>query len=256
MIDAFLELYDANDELIQGESSDEAFPHRIEVDDFSLGDGSARDDDEASPGQTVAKTQDADERMKKVLDALNKLSGSKELVPADKRVVTNALTDAGEVSDLIKDLKKKAGVAADAKDKKAEGGEAAAGKSGGERLTFSVSKDIDAASADLFQAYCRTQVHAEPLDAADRKIGRFTRAVVTIRKLFGGDPHPFLVCTFNEVRLTSYALKYDTGRAILREDVTFKFVSYQMKYQVQTAAGTEGRVVMTDGTVGGKTAKG
>lgn len=260
MIDGYLELYDADGELVAGEATDAVLPDRIEISDFSLG-GGDRDRDTDAADKAASSAEDAEGRMEKVIAALDRLSNERDREREPTKVAATALDDANKVAQLIQGLKQQISNGAKGREKKKkqdedEDGEKKGKKKGKDWLTFSITKEIDTASADLFQAYCRTQVHAEPADPADRKIGEFKKAVVTLRKMFADDPHPYLICTFHDVRLVSYTLKYSSSRSTLEEDVTFKFISYQVKYQTQTGAGTEGRVFITDGTVGGKVGKG
>jgi type VI protein secretion system component Hcp len=254
MIDAFLELTDFNGNRLTGESSDDAFPGQIEVYDFGLGDGSAAGESDDETTEKVADSASrAEDRMNSVLAALAQIAENRDKNPT--KTATTALTNAKEVANLIAQMKKdiadgsaKAKTAAEKQKTDAEAKEAGGKKKKGpDELTFSVSKQIDSSSPELFQAYCWSQAPREAKEKY-KQLGKFRSAKVTVRKLFAGDPHPYLICTFQDVEVHQYGLKFDSGRATMVEDLAFKFIRFQVQYQVQTATGDEGRVLIVDGT--------
>jgi type VI protein secretion system component Hcp len=103
-------------------------------------------------------------------------------------------------------------------------------------LTFRISKDVDAASKELFLAYCR---HAD----SDRLAGDqnnpdcFDTARVTLRKAGGKEPLVYLVLEFGTVFVNNYELKTDSDKLPI-ETITFGFRKCKLVYTPQRTGGT------------------
>jgi len=255
MIDAFLELKDFAGKLVEGESHDAAFPKRIEIHEFSLGYGRAAGEDD--PTDEAAKdAKSAEKEMTGLVKMWEKLK-EKVKETEEKKAVTTALDKAGDVQSLIGKLQKDLDEV-QAKKKKKAGTEPAPeptpaptpakkADKAADQLTFSIGKDFDTASPDLFQAYCWTQ---SPREAREKhkQLGRFQSANVYVRKMLDGKPEPYLICSFREVEVYDYSLKFDSGRNGLAEDVTFKFIDYRVWYRAQNDDGSKGPDTSIEGT--------
>lgn len=125
-----------------------------------------------------------------------------------------------------------------------------------EKLVFTVGKELDASSPVLFLAFCRSQVFRDPILDKKNELNTFSTVVVDLRKTFDGQPRPYLVCTFKEVSLVSYKLQYDDGSSGLRENIQFKFSSYEVEYKAQSEKGGVAKAQVVEGTLTGNKAQG
>jgi type VI protein secretion system component Hcp len=125
-----------------------------------------------------------------------------------------------------------------------------------EKLVFTIGKELDASSPVLFLAFCRSQVFRDPVLDKKNELNTFSTVVVDLRKTFDGQPRPYLVCTFKEVSLVSYKLQYDDGSSALRENIQFKFSSYEVEYKAQSEKGGVAKSQVVEGTLTGNKAQG
>lgn len=251
MLDAYLLLKNDSDQPVEGESTDKGFERTIEIRDFSLGERAtgtgpsilptATDDGGEGPTAVAGQIEEAvtDVRSQFVAELQKAAAANLKRQEIRKKTGSSFETSLMKAKDLVTEelLKRTPDPGVDP---------------GGDRLTFKVTKDVDAASADLFQAYCATARQPNP-DPTYRKMGEFKTAEVTIRKMFAGVPKPFLICTFSDVSITAYDLTFDSGRIHVTETLTFKFVRYKVRYQSQDATGQAGALTPeTSGSVGAK----
>jgi type VI secretion system secreted protein Hcp len=97
---------------------------------------------------------------------------------------------------------------------------------------FTIEKEIDTASPDLFVAYCQSFAAKEV-----SQIPAFTSAKLTLRKAGGTEPLKFFKMEFKKVYVTGYTLSTnEDGKS--KEKVDFRFVACSMWYQPQQATGT------------------
>jgi type VI protein secretion system component Hcp len=125
-----------------------------------------------------------------------------------------------------------------------------------EKLVFTIGKELDSSSPILFLAFCRSQVFREPVTDKANALNTFKTAVIDLRKTFDGQPRPYLVCTFKDVSLVSYKLQYDDGSSSLRENIQFKFASYEVEYKMQSAAGGVAQAQVVVGSLPGNKSQG
>jgi type VI protein secretion system component Hcp len=94
---------------------------------------------------------------------------------------------------------------------------------------FSVTKDVDAASPQLFVAYCQhAAAIAKPFDTA----------IVTLRKAQGSERMIYLVMEFSGVFVSSYSINGASGDKLPEETLEFTFQnSVRYRYYPQTSAG-------------------
>jgi type VI protein secretion system component Hcp len=95
-------------------------------------------------------------------------------------------------------------------------------------FTFSVTKELDYATPDLFKAYC--------LFWDDHKI-TWDKARVTLRKAAGGQAVEYLVFEFQDVYVKDWSLDGKDGEDMPEEDVEFCFRTLQFNYWPQTHGG-------------------
>lgn len=102
-----------------------------------------------------------------------------------------------------------------------------------EKYTFTITKDTDSSSPELFLSYCET---------AALRHKPFDEGIVTVRKATGGDPLTFLKLTFKQVYVMSYKLNIGNSKieAIPDEEIMFCFSSCKMEYRPQEAGGRLG----------------
>ncbi|QEL19457.1 type VI secretion system tube protein Hcp [Limnoglobus roseus] len=247
-IDAFLRLTNADDQMVEGESTDLSYAKHIEIRDFALCSGSSEAQvslgDIGADHQTQLvmemwdKAQAMQERIKQRQDREREKQEKieEEIKQRAKRGIKSTLQ---EVSDYV--ARRIAKQAVPVKKDVSQ-----------DNLGFQIKKDVDSASADLFQAYCATVIQPNP-NKQYRKLGQFATAEVTLRKMFDGKARPYLFCSFRDVTIDSYSVSFDSSRGHMMETVTFKFNTYRMKYQSQTAEGKAGTASDISGTVTGKT---
>ncbi len=194
-LDAFLELKRGGKFLI-GEVQDAAFEGKaIEIASFQLGTPAS---DSSLPGSEDSAEEDLD-----VSGLFGEKSGRRRPRKKKEEPVT---------------------VAAPAKDPVL---------SALEKYTFTITKDTDSSSPELFLSYCETAaLRHKPFDVA----------ILTIRKLTGGDPLCFLKMTFSEVYVMSYTMQVGSSKvdAIPDETITFCFASCKFEYRPQEAGGKLG----------------
>jgi type VI secretion system secreted protein Hcp len=89
----------------------------------------------------------------------------------------------------------------------------------------SVTKYVDAASADLLLSCCKGK--------------HFDEALLTVRKA-GGDPVEYVKITMNEVLITSISTGGTGDEDQLTENVTLNFAKVKFEYTVQDAKGAAG----------------
>ena len=99
-------------------------------------------------------------------------------------------------------------------------------------FVFTVKKDADLATPDLFKAFCRfidSPENCQPYD----------EAFVTLRKAGQSKPVPFLEFHFKGVYVVDYKLKVDSGEKPPSEDVDFAFDYCEMTYHAQSKSGAK-----------------
>ena len=89
----------------------------------------------------------------------------------------------------------------------------------------SVTKYVDAASADLLLSCCKGK--------------HFDEALLTVRKA-GGDPLEYVKITMNEVLITSISTGGTGGEDQLTENVNLNFAKVKFEYTAQDAKGVAG----------------
>ena len=238
MLDGFLQLYTDDGALVEGECTDAAFTKSIEIASLTLG----------NPGKDEDEAEDEDAKKK----AADNAKGKEKLAARFP-----AKQEAGYRSFAAR-VKNKNGSSSDSSSTKGtdDTTDKKKKKKSEEKLSFTITKDIDAASADLFQAFCRKKsLKPPPAGSAEDKIGKFSTATVTLRKLFQGIAQPFLVVKFAHVVLASYKVSYDDSGEPT-ETVEFVFEDYDIEYIAQTATGGRGRGTHREGTVARNTAAG
>lgn len=229
MIDAFLVLKTADgSSTVEGESSDSKFPKAIEIRDFSFGDKAELEMKPQAP-EDDKEQQDKDKQERMLQEMLAKQRAGGQNLNGHPAPPRPPKPPGGRPMTLA-DLKANVSGLNGQFDKDNEG-------VAGRRLQFSILKDVDAASADLFQAACATAIKEQTDD--NRKIGEFASAEVVLRKMFGDAPAPYFTCTFKKVVITSYNIAFDSSRSHLYENVTFLFEEYKVEYQAQAEGGTK-----------------
>jgi type VI protein secretion system component Hcp len=94
---------------------------------------------------------------------------------------------------------------------------------------FSVTKEVDSATPQLFVAYCQ---HAAAVATP------FDTAIITLRKAGGPEPMIYLVLEFSKVFVTSFTINAGSGDTLPEETIEFSFQnSVRFRYQPQTSAG-------------------
>lgn len=231
MIDGYLKLLDADGTFIAGESPDDILRNWISISEFSMGDGTgATSDDEED--DTTSKKKAKAEALAAKAQGLSSTKKGREVAKLSSSLLADLKTEKQqEEADKEEETSKK-----------------------GQKLTFTVTKELDTASPDLFLAYCRTMAHKRPRSEADNKVNQFHSAIVDLRKMFAGQPRPFMVCTFWDVTLMSYKLDYDSGSSLFTETVQFKFGMYQVEYKMQSAEGVTGKAKIVEGSLPGNDA--
>ncbi len=253
MLDAYLLLKNDSDQMVEGESADQGYERYIEIRDFSLGEkamssGSYQPplvEESTDTSPVVGRIEDAvGDVRSQFLAELQKVSAA-NLERQQKREEIRRKTGQSLQTGM---MQAKSLVMEELRKRVPDQGT----ETTGDRLTFKISKDVDAASADLFQAYCSTLRQPTP-KVEYRRMGEFKSAEITLRKMFAGTPKPYLICLFSDVSISAYDLSYDSGRTHLVETVTFKFVRYKMRYQSQDRTGTAGALnPETSGSIGAK----
>jgi type VI protein secretion system component Hcp len=209
MLDGFLELVH-KDGIIAGETMDAKFRGRaIAIREFSVGDTSSKARGEVEHDKAI--------QMALANPKPTTSTQSKSALPTQSRLNKSTKDSASE------DKKKKE------KDKE------------NQRLSFRINKEVDSSSADLFLAYCRMRAIYPPDEERDQMLDQFVEATVTLRKMFGTKPKPYLVYKFKGVRLVSYQLSISSGDdPIPDETVQFEFDSYTFQYTTQQKTGEPG----------------
>ena len=114
-----------------------------------------------------------------------------------------------------------------------------------EFFTFTIKKDVDNASPQLYQAYCKNWTASTSHDPNQVKDdGKFASAKVTIRKSGGGSPIEYLVFEFREVWVKSWELKSDAEN-LPDEEIEFGFNAMQIRYYPQQSTGARGQEMPT-----------
>jgi len=93
---------------------------------------------------------------------------------------------------------------------------------------FQIVKQLDAASPNLFRAYCTTQ------DLEHREV--FESATISLRKATGGARLPFLKYTFNDVVVVGYSLEIGSD-ASPKETISMSFAKCRAEYKQQSKSG-------------------
>ena len=97
-----------------------------------------------------------------------------------------------------------------------------------EACKFTITKEMDISSPDLFRAYCSTQ------DLEHRDV--FDSATVTLRKATGKARAAFLTYTFNDLLVVGYSLDLGSD-ATPKETITLSFAKVRAEYRPQKATG-------------------
>jgi len=108
-------------------------------------------------------------------------------------------------------------------------------KVGGEEeplFTFSVTKEIDSASPELFLAFCNCATDQDNPLAVAR---------VTLRKAGGPDPLNYLIYNFTGVAIKTWKLNCKDGADLPEEEIEFTFQELLITYTPQTTKGVQGR---------------
>ncbi|MGF1580237.1 MAG: type VI secretion system tube protein Hcp [Gemmataceae bacterium] len=103
-------------------------------------------------------------------------------------------------------------------------------------FTFTITKEIDAATPFLFQAFCE-RWSAKP---KDKQQGKFAKARVSVRKA-GGTPFTYLQYEFTDVHIYSWELSNKDGDDLPEETVEFCATGYNMLYFPQSTSGRQAR---------------
>jgi type VI protein secretion system component Hcp len=270
MIDGFLKLIDSNDALVQGESSDRKYPKLIEIYEFEFGDGvegSGGLDLDAASGTAG----DVTERLKRVQTLLGQIGDKdKKSGKSSHELAREALAQTNQAYDDVLKLRAALDSAADdpkREEERRKAREAAArakeqGAKGKNRwLTFSIEKELDSASADLFQAHCvaeafkDSQKHQSGVSAY-RSLSQFKTAEVYLRKMFAGVPAPYLTLKFTHVEIQSYSLGTQSDGTGMKESVGFRFKDFSVTYTPQLATGAADTDKVVSGSVRGPEAGG
>lgn len=107
-------------------------------------------------------------------------------------------------------------------------------------FTFSIKKMLDLSSPHLFHSFCQT------LQGSGKKKIKFTFAEAKVYLCRAGfkrdatkkpDDVAFMVLHFEDLYVTKYALKLDTGLNVPDEDIDFFFQKYKMGYRPQATTG-------------------
>lgn len=108
------------------------------------------------------------------------------------------------------------------------------GKSIEEGYRFKVTKQMEASSPSLMQAY-----YSNSFKRGRTKFNDFESAVVSIRRVgaSGDRPNTYLTLSFKQVRVVGYELETD-GPEPPVETVEFTFLECEMKYRRQLKDGT------------------
>lgn len=99
---------------------------------------------------------------------------------------------------------------------------------------FTITKEMDLSSPDLFRAYCSTQ------DLENRDV--FDSATVSLRKATGGARQTFLTFTFADLVVAGYSLDM-SGDASPKETITISFGKVKAEYKPQKSTGELAPVV-------------
>lgn len=246
-LDAFLRLTNAADQMVEGESSDVSYAKHIEIFDFNLCSGS---DVEVTLGEVggdfaTELAVRAWARTNAARDALQRQAEEKERQKQEKQLADKLQRANASFQSPLQQ------VTTQVAQETAKKGAKPVSLLGQNSMGFQIRKDVDASSADLFQAYCSTVIHPNPTPKF-RKMGHFASAEVTIRRMFEGKARPYLFCSFHDLAIDAYNLSFDSGRGHMVETVTFKFVEYRMKYQAQTGEGKAGKISDISGSVAAK----
>ena len=106
-------------------------------------------------------------------------------------------------------------------------------------FVFSIEKEIDSATTQLFQAYCD---HAKDTTNA-KKDGVFSEGLVYLRKASGGKALKYVIFQFKEVYIKTWSLKNTDEDALPEETIEFCFKTCTIQYYPQTADGKAAPVV-------------
>jgi type VI protein secretion system component Hcp len=195
--DGFLQLVKGG-QAIKGETTDKAYSGAIEILSFKIGSMSGFTDTEG-----FYAVQDARQRSDV---AFSRAYSNDESEGIATLFASDAEMDAFEGTDLSK---------VDA-------------------CKFTITKEMDLSSPDLFRAYCSTQ------DLKTRDV--FNSGTVTLRKATGGSRAVFLTYSFEDLVVVGYSL--DIGAdAKAKETVTISFAKVRAEYKPQKATGELGAVV-------------
>jgi type VI protein secretion system component Hcp len=255
LIDGYLRLMNADGQPIEGESTDHNFAKYIQIYEFGLcpsaSDAEVALGDIADDARTTMLL-DVYDKMKRWDEQKEKIQKRKEEQERLQRQAIAQRMQQRSLSGL--DL-----VTRVVADKAADHVAKAQAETGDSRLSFKISKDVDSASADLFQGYCSTVFQPNP-NKQYRKLGEFKKAEVSLRKMFDVAtgttvPLPYLVVTFTDVAIDSYALSYNSSRFHMTETIVFKFVAYRMQFTPQDRTGeTANPGLIASGTLARKAA--
>lgn len=252
MIDGYLQLYDAENKLVEGECQDAAFRRAIEIYDFSMGGAGS---DRAKSKKAAQKDFDnIDDRVKQLKATLAKLAGDRNFEPSFvEGQAKSAIADTDRIRAYLDNVR----AALLKGEEPPEPPPTPEGGAGVQKtLKFDCTKWADSASADLFQAFCRQCVTKLDADHTGYKLGEYKKAVVTLRKMFDNVALPYLQVTFKDVLLDDYSLKYDEGEGNLVEDVAFTFVEFDVEYFEQLPDGKRAKAVVASGSAGNTKAGG
>jgi type VI protein secretion system component Hcp len=111
-------------------------------------------------------------------------------------------------------------------------------------FTFSIEKDVDAATPFLFQAYAEFW-SSTTTEGAEKNPngGKFDKAKVTLRKPGGKFPVEYMTFEFEEIWVKSWELKTKEGDELPEEQVEFCCNACTIKYFPQRVDGSAGSMV-------------
>ncbi len=112
-------------------------------------------------------------------------------------------------------------------------------------FTFTIEKDVDAATPFFFQYYARNwAATTSPEKMKGKNEGKISKAMVTLRKAAGKEPLEYMVFEFYDVWVKSWEIKSDAD-ALPEEQVEFAFNALRINYFPQRSSGARG--VLIDG---------
>jgi type VI protein secretion system component Hcp len=207
-VDGFLELVRSGTNTLKGESLDAVYPNWIAIRSFTL-------------TSDLKSAKDTDEEDDEAEDEPEAKGGNNGKTGAGKNSFPEVTGRPGTKPAPKKSTSAPSG-----------GGASAQGKF---RLFFKITKDVDAATPDLFQDYCwKAKAEGE-----GTKVDRFESATVVLRKC-AGKPKPYLIIEFKGVSVVSYSVETSEDK-LPAETIGFAFKAITLRYRPQEASGKVSR---------------